>query len=96
MYPKAPDKSIILRAYIDKLTIINLVYLNMNTLIIYPESKEQLAAIKAIMKAMKVSFEQKSEVYPDYVVKGVKESLQQANEGNLTRYTGVKDMLNLS
>lgn len=68
----------------------------MDALIVYPENKEQLAAIKAVMKAMKIAFEQKSEVYPDYVVKGVKESLKQAQEGKLTPYTGVRDMLGLS
>jgi hypothetical protein len=45
---------------------------------------------------MKITFEQKSEVYPDYVIKGVKESLKQAEEGQLTPFTGIKDMLNLA
>jgi hypothetical protein len=68
----------------------------MDALVIYPENKEQLTAIKAVMKAMKITFEQKSEVYPDYVVQGVKESLKQAKERKLTPYTGVRDMLGLS
>jgi hypothetical protein len=68
----------------------------MDALIVYPENKEQLAAMKAVMKAMKITFEQKSEVYPDHVVQGVKESLKQAKEGKLTPYTGVRDMLGLS
>lgn len=67
----------------------------MDALIVYPENKEQLAALKAVMKAMKVSFEQKSEVYPNYVIEGVKESLKQADQGQLTPYTGIADMLNL-
>ncbi len=46
------------------------------------------------MKAMNITFEQKSEVYPDYVFNGVKESLKQAEEGKLTPYTGIKNMLN--
>jgi hypothetical protein len=66
----------------------------MDALIVYPENKEQLAALKVVMKAMKITFEQKSEVYPDHVIKGVKESLKQADEGKLTPYTGIKDMLN--
>jgi hypothetical protein len=65
----------------------------MDALIIYPENKEQLAALKAVMKAMKINFEQKSEVYPDYVINGVKESLKQAEEGMLIPYTGIKGML---
>ena len=66
----------------------------MDALIVYPENKEQLTALKAVMKAMKISFEQKTEVYPEHVIKGVKESLKQANEGKLTPYTGIKNMLN--
>jgi hypothetical protein len=67
----------------------------MDALIVYPKNKEQLAAIKAVMKAMKVTFEQKKPTYPDHVISGVKESIKQADEGKLTPYTGVKDMLNL-
>jgi len=66
----------------------------MDALIVYPENREQLAALKAVMKAMKVTFEQKSEVYPEQVVSGVKESLKQADEGELTLYAGIKNMLN--
>jgi hypothetical protein len=66
----------------------------MDALIVYPENKEQLIALKAVMKAVNISFEQKSEVYPGYVINGVKESLKQAKDGKLTPYTGIKDMLN--
>jgi len=65
----------------------------MDALIVYPENKEQLTALKAVMKAMKITFEQKSETYPDHVISGVKESLKQAENGQLTSYTGIKDML---
>ena len=68
----------------------------MDALIVYPENKEQLTALKAVMKAMKITFEQKSEVCPDHVINGVKESLKQADEGKLTPYTGIKDMLNMA
>ena len=43
---------------------------------------------------MKINFEQKSEVDPDYVINGVKESLKQAEEGRLMQYVGIKAMLN--
>ncbi|WP_304062777.1 DUF2683 family protein [Pedobacter glucosidilyticus] len=36
----------------------------METLIVHPENKEQLAAIKAFMKALKINFEKKSEESP--------------------------------
>ena len=65
----------------------------MDALVVYPENKEQLTALKAVMKAMKISFEQRSEVYPDSIVSGIKESLKQADQGQITPYTGIKDML---
>jgi hypothetical protein len=64
-------------------------------LIVYPENKEQLTALKAVMKAMKISFEQKSKTYPTDIISGVKESLKQADEGQLIPYTGIIDMLDL-
>lgn len=67
----------------------------MDTLIIYPENKEQLIALKAIMKAMKITFEQKGDSYPEWVMNGVKHSLNEGKEGKLTPYTGIKDMLEL-
>jgi hypothetical protein len=66
----------------------------MDALVVYPENKEQLTALKAVMKAMKISFEQRSEIYPDHVIQGVKESLKQADEGQLIPFTNIKDMLN--
>ena len=66
----------------------------MDALIVYPENKEQLTALKAVMKAMKISFEQKSQIYPTQVVQGIQDSLKQAEKGQLTSYTGIKDMLN--
>lgn len=65
----------------------------MDALIVYPENKEQLTALKAVMKAMKISFEQKSEIYPDQVIEGVKKSLKQADAGQLLPYTGIKNLL---
>jgi len=48
----------------------------MDALIVYPENREQLAALKAVMKAMKVTFEQTSEVYPEQVARGAKELIE--------------------
>ena len=68
----------------------------MDALIVYPENKEQLTALKAVMKAMKISFEQQPQPYPDHVIAGVKKSLKQAEDGELSPYTGIKDMLDLA
>lgn len=72
---------------------VEILYLYMDALIVYPENKEQLSALKAVMKAMKISYQQKGTVYPNHVITGVQESLKQADEGYLTPYTSIKDML---
>jgi hypothetical protein len=66
----------------------------MDILIVYPQNKEQLTALKAVMKAMKISFEQKSGIYPVSVMNGVKQSLRETKEGKVAPFTGIKDMLN--
>jgi len=65
----------------------------MDKLIIYPDNKEQLAAVKAILNAMKIDFEIESRDCPDVVIAAVRESLKQADEGQLVPYTGIRDML---
>lgn len=65
----------------------------MDALIVYPENKEQLTALKAVMKAMKISFEQKREVYPENVLQGIQDSLKQADDGPSTAYIGINKML---
>ena len=67
----------------------------METLIVYPENKEQLDALKAVMKVMKITFEEQKVNYPSYIIDDVKLSMNQAGEGLLTPYKGVKDMLDL-
>lgn len=65
----------------------------MDALIVYPENKEQLTALKAFMKAMKISFEPQSENIPEHVMIDLKESLKQADNGELIPFTSIDDML---
>ena len=54
----------------------------METVIMHPKNKEQLSALKAFAKALKVDFEtEKSPYYPAFVAK-IKESLKQVEAGN--------------
>lgn len=59
----------------------------METLAIRPENAEQLKAIKAVLKAMKIPFEKiKTEnPYDPEFVKKIKESMQQMEEGKVTK-----------
>lgn len=66
----------------------------MNALIAYPENEEQLNALKAVMQAMKIAYEQTDENYPEHVTAGLKKSLNQAENGFLISFSGIKEMLN--
>ncbi|OWK71123.1 DUF2683 family protein [Pedobacter sp. AJM] len=53
----------------------------METLIIHPKDKEQLSALKAFVKALKIEFTtEKSPYKPDFVAK-IKRSQEQMKEG---------------
>lgn len=53
----------------------------METMIMHPQNKEQLSALKAFAKALKVDFEtEKSPYNPAFVTK-IKESKKQIEEG---------------
>jgi len=62
----------------------------METVIMHPESKEQLSAIKAIAKALNVKFET-SPYNPDFVKK-IKESKRQVDEGKFTELDPAKSL----
>ncbi|MFD2285666.1 hypothetical protein GJU39_08855 [Pedobacter petrophilus] len=53
----------------------------METLIVHPENKAQLNAVKQVLKAMKISFERKEKPYnPEFVAK-IQESDQNYKAG---------------
>jgi len=56
----------------------------METVIMHPENKEQLTALKAFAKAMKVKFETNTSPYNTDFLKKIKESKKQVEEGNFT------------
>jgi len=63
----------------------------METLIVHPGNKEQLTALKAFMKALKISFEKEESKYdPEFVAK-IKESLEQVKRGE-TRVVNIADL----
>lgn len=56
----------------------------MESVTIYPQNKEQLSALKAFAKALKVDFKtEKSPYNPEFVAK-IKESKKQTEEGKFT------------
>ena len=53
----------------------------MESIVIHPENKEQLKAVKAFLKSLKVSFESQPEKFPQHVLDGIQRGLQQAKNG---------------
>jgi len=60
----------------------------METLIVEPKSRKQLNAIKAVLKALDVTFrkEEESPYNPEFVAR-IRRSEQQFEEGKVTRVT---------
>lgn len=65
----------------------------MDALIVYPKNKQQLNALKAVIKAMKIAFEQKQELYPSQVLDSIKKSLDQIKNDESFEYKGIEEML---
>jgi uncharacterized membrane protein (DUF106 family) len=63
----------------------------METLIVHPQNKEQLDALKTFMKAFKISFEEEKSAYdPEFVAK-IQESRRQVKNGD-TRTVNIDDL----
>jgi len=63
----------------------------MGTLIVHPENKEQLSALKAFMKAFNISFEENKQPYNAEFVEKMKISKRQAKEGKTVK-VGLDDV----
>ena len=63
----------------------------METLIVHPDNKEQLAAMKTIMKAFKISFEVRKSTYNTEFVAKIQESREQVKRGE-TRVVNIADL----
>ena len=53
----------------------------MESILVHPASTEQLKAVKAVLKALKVQFEPQSDILPPHVLKELEKSLRQAENG---------------
>lgn len=57
----------------------------METLIVHPENKAQLNAIKQVLKAMKISFEKKERPYNPEFVEKIRESEEDFKAGRFKK-----------
>ena len=68
----------------------------MQTLIIQPQNEEQFTAVESILKLLNINFTVEDDRdLPPYVIEGGTESFRQAQEGQLSRFTTIKEMLDL-
>lgn len=63
----------------------------MESILIHPESAEQLKTVKAVLKALKVQFEPQPTKLPDHVLKGIERSLKQYENGQTISLQEFKD-----
>lgn len=59
----------------------------MGTLIVHPDSKEKLTTLKALLKALKISFEEEKSPYNAEFVEKINRSKKDFNSG---RYAAIK------
>lgn len=59
----------------------------MSTLIVHPENKEQLSALKAFMKAFNIVFEENKQPYNQEFTEKIKLSKKQAANGETVKVT---------
>lgn len=59
----------------------------MSTLIIHPENKEQMSALKSFMKAFNISFEENNKPYNAQFVEKMKVSKKQLANGETVKIT---------
>ncbi len=53
----------------------------MESLVVYTESAEQLKTVKAVLKALKVSFEPQAEAFPQHLLRSIEISRKQHENG---------------
>lgn len=53
----------------------------MESILIHPDSPEQLKTVKAVLKALKVQFEPQTSALPDHVIKSIDRGLKQNDIG---------------
>ena len=53
----------------------------MEAITIHPENAEQLKAVKAVLKALKIPFEPQSNTLPDHLMGSIDKGMEQAANG---------------
>jgi hypothetical protein len=62
----------------------------MESILIHPESAEQLKTVKAVLKALKVQFEPQSVILPTHILKALKRASNSMNRDNQFLWRNLK------
>jgi hypothetical protein len=63
---------------------------NMETLVIHPKDKNQLAAIKAFMQALDIDFEKQEDAITDDLKKSILQGISEADNGETMSFESFK------
>ena len=63
----------------------------MESILIHPESAEQLKTVKAVLKALKVQFEPQPAKLPAHVLKSIEKGLEQYKNGESISFEEFKE-----
>jgi hypothetical protein len=67
------------------------IFVYMESLLVHPENAEQLQAVKAFLKALKVQFEPQSTKLPAHVLKDIEIGIKQYESGQGISFTEFKE-----
>lgn len=78
--PGAQKTNLLVKVFVEFNSEIH-IFVNMESILIHPESVEQLKTVKAVLKALKIQFEPQSSVLPPHVLKSVEKGIEQYKSG---------------
>jgi hypothetical protein len=66
----------------------------MEAYVVYPENKEQLSALKAVLKALKINFEPQSAApLPPHAIEGMKRGIEDLDNGRKIPFSEFEELL---
>lgn len=77
-----------------EIEIFLVIFVIMEAYVVYPENKEQLSALKAVLKALKINFEPQVAVpLPPHVIEGMKRGIEDLDNGRKIPFSEFEELL---
>jgi len=72
----------------------NPIFVVMEAYVVYPENKEQLSALKAVLKVLKINFEpQAVNPLPPHAIEGMKRGIEDLDHGRKIPFSEFEELL---